>query len=259
MNRIIALALAAMLAFSMLGFMAAANAEAPVHKSYVCKYVGKPGDFTERVQTGQNPIWVDNHALSGADAEVAVGDDFADGQTHSYVIVANTPRLDPEPTVDDCPKPAVTTDEGTDVTTENRTVVDCESRTVKTESRTKTVSWTQVEGQDKVYSEPVYSEWSTVSTRPATGNECPKDKPTDRPTPTDNSTPTDSTPRSNPGPDKPVEPQVPVPTAVDAGLVSAENTDEAGDWLDFLAGLVAGGLITGGAILVSRSRGSHEN
>jgi len=33
-----------------------------VHKSYVCKYVDKPGE-AERLQTGNNPIWVDNHAL----------------------------------------------------------------------------------------------------------------------------------------------------------------------------------------------------
>lgn len=75
-----------------------------VHKSYVCKYVGQPG-VDERLQTGQNPIWVDNHSLLGHDGLVSVGDEFKDGQGKSVVIVANTPKLNPEPTIDQCPAP----------------------------------------------------------------------------------------------------------------------------------------------------------
>ena len=37
-----------------------------VHKSYICKYVAIPGE-AERLQTGDNPIWVDNHAIPGYD------------------------------------------------------------------------------------------------------------------------------------------------------------------------------------------------
>lgn len=81
---------------------ATAGAEAPIHKSYVCKYVQKPGSF-ELLQTGQNPIWVDNHALAGHDTAVEVGDEFSDGHILSVVIVANTPKLDPEPSIDACP------------------------------------------------------------------------------------------------------------------------------------------------------------
>jgi hypothetical protein len=77
-------------------------AEQRVHKSYVCKYVGKPG-VDERLQTGRNPIWVDNHALLGYDGTTYVGQEFRDAQGRSVVIVANTPKLDPEPTVADCP------------------------------------------------------------------------------------------------------------------------------------------------------------
>jgi hypothetical protein len=73
-----------------------------VHKSYVCKYVNKPGGGTELLQTGQNPIWVDNHSIAGKDV-VSVGDKFADAQGFSVVIVANTPKLDPEPGIDQCP------------------------------------------------------------------------------------------------------------------------------------------------------------
>ena len=81
---------------------AAPSAPPGPHKSYVCKYVSKPG-VAERLQTGQNPIWVDNHSLLGYDGTVTVGQQFKDGQIRSVVIVANTPKLNPEPTVADCP------------------------------------------------------------------------------------------------------------------------------------------------------------
>jgi hypothetical protein len=77
-----------------------ANA-AQVHKSYVCKYVNKPGGGSELVQTGQNPIWVDNHSIAGKDV-VSVGDKFTDEQGYSVVIVANTAKLNPEPGLDAC-------------------------------------------------------------------------------------------------------------------------------------------------------------
>ena len=78
---------------------------AKVHKSYVCKYVSIPGE-AERLQTGDNPIWVDNHAIPGYDgSSVEVGDVFVDKHDKSVVIVANTLKLDPEPGVDECPGP----------------------------------------------------------------------------------------------------------------------------------------------------------
>lgn len=79
-----------------------AGAEPPIHKSYVCKYVQKPGAF-ELLQGGGNPIWVDNESMTGKDAAVTEGDRFSDGQILSVVIVANTAKLDPEPTAADCP------------------------------------------------------------------------------------------------------------------------------------------------------------
>ncbi|MEP6650212.1 MAG: hypothetical protein ABJA74_09920 [Lapillicoccus sp.] len=85
------------------GAASAAPSAAPgPHKSYVCKYVSKPG-VAERLQTGQNPIWVDNHSLLGYDGTVTVGQQFKDGQFRSVVIVANTVKLTPEPSVADCP------------------------------------------------------------------------------------------------------------------------------------------------------------
>jgi hypothetical protein len=83
------------------GAAPSASSHSP-HKSYVCKYVSKPG-HAERLQTGQNPIWVDNHSLLGYDGTVTVGQQFKDGQFRSVVIVANTPKLHPEPSVSDCP------------------------------------------------------------------------------------------------------------------------------------------------------------
>jgi hypothetical protein len=75
------------------------------HKSYVCKYVGTPG-VDERLQSGQNPIWVDNHALTGKDDSIVkVGDTFSDKHGKSVVVVANTPKLTPEPKSDICPLP----------------------------------------------------------------------------------------------------------------------------------------------------------
>jgi hypothetical protein len=83
----------------------ASKTDQPVHKSYICKYVGKPG-VNERLQTGNNPIWTDNNSLVGKDEAVTVGQEFSDAQGKSVVIVANTPKLDPEPGLDQCPPPA---------------------------------------------------------------------------------------------------------------------------------------------------------
>ena len=77
-----------------------ANA-AKIHKSYVCKWVKTPGTDTEVLQTGQNPIWVDNDAL-GVHGPTVVGQEFNDGQVRSVVIVANTAKLHPEPGIDAC-------------------------------------------------------------------------------------------------------------------------------------------------------------
>jgi hypothetical protein len=84
-----------------------ANA-AKIHKSYVCKYTGTPGP-DEVLQTGQNPIYVDNHSIAGKDL-VSVGDTFSDAQGFSRVIVANTVKLNPEPGIEACtgaPPPSV--------------------------------------------------------------------------------------------------------------------------------------------------------
>ena len=76
-----------------------------IHKSYVCKYVGTPG-VDERLQTGRNPIWVDNHSLTGKKGSlVKVGDTFSDKHGKSVVIVANTAKLSPEPSISECPAP----------------------------------------------------------------------------------------------------------------------------------------------------------
>jgi hypothetical protein len=105
-TRLLAVLTAGLVAFLMGGSWswATPSGEHKVHKSYVCKYVGTPGE-NERLQTGRNPIWVDNHALLGEHGETYVGQEFSDKHGRSIVIVANTPKLDPEPSVDQCPAP----------------------------------------------------------------------------------------------------------------------------------------------------------
>lgn len=118
--------------------------EDKVHKSYVCKYVGTPG-VDERLQTGQNPIWVDNSALTGKDDDVKVGDTFSDKHGKSVVIVANTGKLNPEPDIDKCPAPDVpesTTSSTTSTTVEESTTTtegdDEESTTTSSSTSTST-------------------------------------------------------------------------------------------------------------------------
>lgn len=81
-----------------------AQATESIHKSYVCKYVRTPGE-AEQLQTGQNPIWVDNHSLLGHDGETFVGQEFSDKHTRSVVVIANTDKLTPEPPVSLCSPP----------------------------------------------------------------------------------------------------------------------------------------------------------
>jgi hypothetical protein len=74
-----------------------------VHKAFVCKYVGTPG-VNERLQTGQNPIDVDTHAI--AESPVVVGSYFNDAQGRSYVLALDTGQ--PDPSVSSCPNPTPT-------------------------------------------------------------------------------------------------------------------------------------------------------
>jgi hypothetical protein len=96
----IALMLAIGLAVPSATLFAGSATAGAIHKSYVCKYVGTPG-VDERLQTGQNPIWVDNHSI--AENPVVQGSFFKDAQGRSYVLVANTDKLDPEPDASACP------------------------------------------------------------------------------------------------------------------------------------------------------------
>lgn len=119
-----------------LGFMSPASASVAgkdgakdkvVHKSYVCKYVGTPG-VDERLQTGNNPIYVDNHSIAGKDV-VKVGDRFPDAHGSSVVIVANTEKLDPEPGIAQCPGYVPPTTTTTQPTTEPPTTTTTEPTT----------------------------------------------------------------------------------------------------------------------------------
>ena len=68
-------------------------------KYYVCKYVGTPG-VNETLQTGQNPILVNENALP---SPVVIGGYFNDSHGRSYVLGPET--MTPVPTRADCPVP----------------------------------------------------------------------------------------------------------------------------------------------------------
>jgi hypothetical protein len=72
------------------------------HKVFVCKYVGTPGDG-EVLQTGDNPISVDIHAIPDFQG---VGSFFADKQGRSYVLAFDTGQPEPDPSL--CPTGNVT-------------------------------------------------------------------------------------------------------------------------------------------------------
>ena len=144
-----------------------------VHKSYVCKYVGTPG-VDERLQTGQNPIWVDNSALTGKDDDddVKVGDAFSDKHGRSVVIVANTKKLTPEPGVDRCPPPDVpptTTTTAVTTTTVEDTTTTVEVTTTTIQDTTTTVEDTTTTVIDTTTTLPeVTTTTVEVSTPPTT-------------------------------------------------------------------------------------------
>lgn len=132
---------------------------AEVHKSYVCKYVNKPGGGTELLQTGQNPIWVDNNSISGKDT-VQVGDKFADKHGYSVVIVANTDRLSPEPTVKDCgPAPEI-----------GVANADAASNTPNCENNVASYTITEAEGVVTPFAESAPPAFNTTITLTATAS-----------------------------------------------------------------------------------------
>ena len=77
------------------------NPDGVYHKVYVCKYVGTPGT-NERLQTGDNPISVDTHSLSGF---TGLGSFFNDAQGRSIAIAWDNGDHT-EPSVTMCPPPA---------------------------------------------------------------------------------------------------------------------------------------------------------
>jgi hypothetical protein len=141
-----------------------------IHKSYVCKYTGKPG-ADEHLQTGQNPIWVDNHSL-GVDGPTSVGQHFGDEHDHSVVIVANTRKLDPEPTVTSCPPGDHGTHSDDRDTRDLPGVLDCRAGTFTVEHQERTRSYTW-DGDSWVAGD--WSAWTTSGTTvtDATAGQCP--------------------------------------------------------------------------------------
>jgi hypothetical protein len=182
-------ALAAGASLALLAGVGAAGAAAPTasqspHKSYVCKYVSKPGE-AERLQTGQNPIWVDNHSLLGYDGTVSVGQQFTDGQFRSVVIVANTPKLDPEPSRSDCPPVTPhttttlpTTQVPTPLTTKTTTPTTTKTTTPTTPPVTKTTPPPATSGGQAPTTPAAVP--STYPMQPVNGGAAPSDVSTSR-------------------------------------------------------------------------------
>ncbi|NMM22925.1 MAG: hypothetical protein HHJ11_05415 [Phycicoccus sp.] len=134
----------------------------PTHKDYVCKYVGTPG-VSERLQTGNNPIWVDTAAT-----EPGLVTGLFNDAHRSFVIVADTLKLDPEPGIDQCPNgdgpkqpdPLVSDTQVTDTT--------CDVFTTTTTTTTTKYVWSDAE-EDWVLGTPEVT--TSVDTRKPTGDE----------------------------------------------------------------------------------------
>ena len=250
-----------------LGFLAPATAapsrDKVVHKSYVCKYVGTPG-VDERLQTGNNPIYVDNHSILGKDV-VTVGDLFTDAHGFSRVIVANTVKLDPEPGIESCPgyvppttttttepSTTTTTEPSTTTTTEPSTTTTTEPSTTTTEPSTATTT-----EPSTTTTEPSTSTTEPTTQTPETGATVPSST-TAKPvvpgeTPGEAATVAPSTPRG------PAEPHV---GAVQENAVPQANTDGAdlaatGGWTGLQPTLVGAGLLmvaAGGLMSVRREQ-----
>jgi hypothetical protein len=185
----------------------AANAEQKVHKSYVCKYVDKPGE-AERLQTGNNPIWVDNHALLGYDGETYVGQEFKDRQGRSVVIVANSPKLNPEPGIEDCPAPTPTTTTTTTPTTTTTTTPTTTTTTTPTTTTTTPTTTT--------------TKPTTTTTKPTTTTTKPTTTTTKTPPPTTTPTGGESTPASSTSTNQPAPGTYPLqPVNAGAGADSS--------------------------------------
>lgn len=101
MRRAFAVAATATVLWGTAPTLAQASQISPVKpgKVAVCKYVSIPGE-AERLQTGNNPIEVDQNAIP-LDPPIQIGDQFVDAQIRSVVVGL------PGDTVDetDCPPP----------------------------------------------------------------------------------------------------------------------------------------------------------
>jgi len=125
MKRII-ITLLAVLALAMVGASPTVATQGDPHKVVVCKYVGTPG-VDERLQTGNNPIVVDEASLEGDGFDGTFPFEFEDAHGKSiairyaldshdgsitecpgYVEPTPTPSLTPTPSPSDSPQPSET-------------------------------------------------------------------------------------------------------------------------------------------------------
>lgn len=249
------------------GFVAPAQATPPdpAHKDYVCKYVGKPG-VDERLQTGQNPIWVDTAATEGTW--------FNDRQGRSYVLIADTLKLDPEPDVSQCPPPtpppttsttsssssssssSSTSGTGTHTTPPTSTTSHTETHTTPPTSTTSGTG-TSTETSSTTTSSTTSSTTSTTSTEtPSTGATSPTSS-TSAPGPETPATETPSTEAPEvPATEAPTTPAAPGAEQPELGAVNENAVPQAAtDGADLMGGdsTWSGpryGLVGSGALLL---------
>ena len=242
-------------------------------KDYVCKYVGTPG-VNERLQTGNNPIWVATDFPEGAF--------FEDHHGRSYVLIADTPRLNPEPDPSACPDPTGgVTDPTEPADPETETTDSTEPADPETET-TDSTEPADPETETTDSTEPADPETDTVDpeTDPADPEIDPADPETDPADPTgtlivvpgdySNSTETPEaeteivtivteTVTSTPSKSGFAEPRpADVPTAVAAGLGGPGGSDHGrlGHLLSLLGALMSvGGLAVS---ITGRPRAAHQ-
>ena len=249
-------------------------------KDYVCKYVGTPG-VNERLQTGNNPIWVATDFPEGAF--------FNDAHGRSFVLIADTPRLNPEPDPSACPdptggvtdptEPADPETESTDSTEPADPETETTDSTEPADPETETTDSTEPADPETDTVDPetdtVDPETDTVDPEtdtvdpadPAdpngTGIVVPGDHSNSTGTPEAETTETETvvteTVTSTPSKSGFAEPRpADVPTAVAAGLAGPGGSDHGR--LGQLLGLL-GALMSVGGVVVSitgRPRGAHQ-
>jgi len=237
------------------GTTAASAAGGVDKKDYVCKYVGTPG-VNERLQTGNNPIWVATDFPEGAF--------FNDAHGRSFVLIADTPRLNPEPDPSACPDPTGGVTDPTEPadpeteSTDSTEPADPETDTVDPETDTVDPETDTVDPEADTV-DPETDPADPNGTSIVVAGDHSNSTGTPEAETTETETVVTETVTSTPSESGFAEPRpADVPTAVAAGI--AGPGDSGHGRLGQLLGLL-GALMSAGGVVVSitgRPRGAHQ-